>query len=157
MTWEVACKIRHIRRVTTVLVYNFPYEGNDYEIGKIMEFYGTVLGVTEQMWTNVQAATGTRLVRIERNKHIPRFMKIDRWRCKVWYRDQSLQCDICQESHKAADCPNKGKCFNCQQEGHMARNCPAKPPKTGWDPLPNPAAPPRRDPFQNIISVSAEW
>ena len=37
MIGSVACKIRHIRRVTTVLIYNFPYEGNDDEIRKIME------------------------------------------------------------------------------------------------------------------------
>ena len=65
MIGSVACKIRHVRRVTTVLVYNFPYEGNDDEIRKIMAGYGTVLEVTEQKWTNVEAATGTRLVRIQ--------------------------------------------------------------------------------------------
>ena len=100
------------------------------------------MGVTEQMWTNVDAATGTRLVRIERSRHIPRFLYIDKWRCKVWYRDQPLQCDICSESHKAADCPNKGKCLRCHQEGHMSRNCSAKPPTKRWAQVPNPAAPP---------------
>ena len=69
-------------------------------------------------------------------------MKIDGFRCKVWYRDQPFQCDICQESHKAADCPTKGKCFHCHQEGHMARNCPAKLPARRWEQVSHPAAPP---------------
>ena len=46
-------------------------------------------------------------------------------RCKVWYRDQPLQCDICSKlGHKPSACPDKGKCLRCHNPGHVARHCP---------------------------------
>ena len=41
----------------------------------------------------------------------------------------------------AAKCPNKGRCFHCRQQGHVARDCPDRPGFYGgggaWGPLPN--------------------
>ena len=45
-------------------------------------------------------------------------------RVKVWYRDQPLQCDICNGNHKVSECDLRGKCRRCRQEGHFSRNCP---------------------------------
>jgi len=58
-----------------------------------------------------------------RRNHIPRFVIINGYRCKVWYKGQPLKCDICNGDHKAASCPHKGKCLWCGDEGHFARNC----------------------------------
>ena len=33
-------------------------------------------------------------------------------------------CDICNNNHKAADCPLKGKCRRFHEAGHFVRNCP---------------------------------
>ena len=86
--------------------------------------YGTVISVHHQRWPGCNVATGTRLVHIERREHIPRSVKIDDIPCKVWYKDQPLQCDVCAGiGHKAADCPMKGKCLRCHEKGHKQRNC----------------------------------
>ena len=40
----------------------------------------------------------------------------------------------------AAKCPNKGRCFHCRQQGHLARDCPDRSGFYGggaWGPLPN--------------------
>ena len=54
-------------------------------------------------------------------------MNIDGFRCKIWYKDQPLECDICHEGHKAVHCPYKGKCLRCRQEGHFVAACPNPP------------------------------
>ena len=37
---------------------------------------------------------------------------------------QPLVCDICNDNHKAADCPLKGKCKRCHEARHFVRHCP---------------------------------
>ena len=34
-----------------------------------------------------------------------------------------ISWDICEGSHKAQNCPFKGKCMRCRQEGHLQRDC----------------------------------
>ena len=55
-----------------------------------------------------------------RKHEIPRNIVIDGVKCHVWYKGQPLVCDICNNNHKAADCPLKGK---CREAGHFVRNC----------------------------------
>ena len=59
-----------------------------------------------------------------RKNEIPRNIVIDGVKCLVWYKGQPLACDICNNNHKGADCPIKGKCHRCHQAGHFVRNCP---------------------------------
>jgi len=113
-------------RVVNVIVYNYPYEFSDAPVATSMGNYGSVKSVGFQRWTNLpNVSTGTRLVRMTVLKVIPRFVFINGFRCKVWYREQPLTCDVCSKNgHKASDCPDKGKCLRCHQSGHMARDCP---------------------------------
>ena len=52
-----------------------------------------------------------------RKHDIPRNIVIDGVNCRVWYEGQPLVCDICQDNHKAADCPLKGKYKRCHEAG----------------------------------------
>ena len=110
-----------------VVIYNYPYDAPDDYIKDVLDHYGTIQGVRHQHWTNLpEISTGTRLVRINLKKSIPRFVMFHTYRCKVWYRGQPLHCDICKEgSHIAFNCPYKGKCLACKQPGHLARSCPS--------------------------------
>ena len=111
-------------RGENVLVFHFPYE-EDVEILKnAMKCFGTVVGVRYQSYPSVDVHTGTRLVRMIRNGPIPRFLDVGGYLCKVWYRGQPIVCDICGGGHVSRNCPLKGKCRTCNQEGHYARNCP---------------------------------
>ena len=109
-----------------VVVYNLPFDAPNAYIEDVLGYYGTIDSIRYQHWTNLpEIATGTRIVRINLRKSIPRFVKIHTHRCKVWYRGQPISCDICKEgTHIASSCPYKGKCLACKGSGHFARNCP---------------------------------
>ena len=110
-----------------VVIYNYPYEYSNDDIESALKFFGEVGEIRYQQWSNLPGvSTATRLVRMKREKNIPRFMQIGRFRCKVWYRGQPITCDICRkDGHTAGTCPDKGKCRLCDQIGHMARECPS--------------------------------
>ena len=111
-------------RYSNVFVYLYPYESLDQPIIDFCGHYGEVDLVRLQHWTNLpEVSTGTRIVHMVQRSHIPRFVIINGFRCKVWYKGQPLKCDICSGDHKEASCPHKGKCIRCGEKGHFAHNC----------------------------------
>ena len=109
-----------------VNVYGLPYDAPSSYVENALKFFGKIQEVRFQRYTHLpDVATGTRIVRIDINRPIPRFIKIHSYRCKVWYRGQPIHCDICRESsHLAFNCPFKGKCLACGGTSHFARKCP---------------------------------
>ena len=75
--------------------------------------------------------TGTILLDVILNHHIPRTLEVGKLTVKVWYRDQPLCCDICKGPHRVTDCDLRGKCRRCGEEGHFARACPRPWARTG--------------------------
>lgn len=109
---DVQCRIWRLSVSSNVLVYHYPFEGSDHKVIDYLKQYGVVEGIRSQNWTCLNISTGTR-VRMIRH-HILRSASINGLKCKIWYKEQPIECDICHEGHKAAQCPFKGKCFQCR-------------------------------------------
>lgn len=118
--------------VTTVYVHYLPPEAGDVGIRLMFAPFGKVLSVTNQHFSGFkQISTGTRIVRMTLEHHIPFQCNIQGYPCRVWYAGQPLKCTICKGAHKAADCPDRNKCKRCHQSGHFAKDC-----KNAWGTTP---------------------
>ena len=118
--------------VTTVYVYYLPPEAGDAGIRLMLAPFGIVLNITNQHFSGFkQISTGTRIVRMTLEHHIPFQCNIQGYPCRVWYAGQPLKCTICKGAHKAADCPDKNRCKRCHQSGHFAKDC-----KNAWGTTP---------------------
>ena len=112
-------------RYSNVYVYLYPYESSDQPIIDFFSHYGTVDSVRFQTWTNLpDVSTGTRIIRMVRRNHIPRFVIINGHRCKVWYTGQPLKCDICSVEHKVDSCPTKANAFGVVRRGTLSATVP---------------------------------
>lgn len=114
-----------------VLIYHFPFEEDNAHLQAHLSPFGKVLRVRLQHYPDMpDISTGTCIVRMVPDKPIPRNLTLGSYRDKCWYVGQPTECDICRGAHEAKDNPLRGKCQNCWQEGHLARDCP-NPPKLG--------------------------
>ena len=108
-------------QVQLVNVYHYPYEQDNSPLVAVLSGYGEVWDIRYQRCiSSASLSTGNRLVRMVRKKHIPRSLNVARYAIKTWYAGQPTECDI---YHVAKNCPFRGKCCKCMQEGHVARDC----------------------------------
>ena len=85
--------------------------------------YGEVQDIRYQRYSSsATLSTRNRLVRMLHKRHIPRSLNVAGYAIKTWYAGQPTECDICREAHVAKNCPFRGKCRKCMQEGHVARD-----------------------------------
>ena len=140
-----SCKIFAERRFVTVQVHHYPSEAFDCHVEKVLMGFATVKGVKRQHWVGLpDVQTGTRLVDIFLDKHVPHNLVIGGFNCKMWYRGQPVTLDLCGEiGHVLSQCPIRGKCRRCREPGHLARDCN----RPAWD---------ARDPPPDVGSANAE-
>ena len=132
--------------VTNVFVHYLPVEAGDVELCLALLPFGTVHEVTYQRFAGFKdISTGTRIVRMSLDHHIPFQCNIQGYPCRVWYAGQPLKCTICKGAHKAADCPDRNKCRRCHQPGHFAKDC-----KNAWGTTPQTPAPSGPPPPSNV-------
>ena len=120
-----ANKIGACPPVTGVHVFDFPFEEDDRSLKVAFEAYGAVKSVKKQTFlSNQNILNGTRLVDFVVSGVLPRFLMVDGYLCRLWYRGQTLVCNLCAvQGHRSANCPNKDKCRKCGKSAHFAWNC----------------------------------
>ena len=67
----------------------------------------------------------SRLVKMEVKQPIPRNLNFGGIGVKIRHMGQPARCDVWVNGHVTAECPLKGLCRSCKQEGHIARNYPS--------------------------------
>ena len=111
-------------QVQLINIYHYPYEEDNAPLLAVLGGCGEVWDVRYQRYSSsATLSTGNRLVRMVRKKHIPRSLNVAGYAIKTWYAGQPTECDICREAHVANNCPFRGKCRKCMQEGHVAGDC----------------------------------
>ena len=110
---------------TKVVVFQFPFEGDNNLLVRELSAFGDVKDFRFQKWVNIpDVSKGTRIVRMTLTKPILHFLSVAGIRVKVWFKGQPVVCEICRkEGYRAGSCPDKGKCLRCHESGHFARNC----------------------------------
>ena len=111
--------------ITRVQVFDFSFEKDNRSFEVAFEAYGAVKSVKKQTFLSNQIIfNGTRLVDVAFSRVLPRFLMVDGYLCRLWYRGEPLACNLCAvQGHWSANCPNKDKCRKCGNTRHFARNC----------------------------------
>ena len=112
---------------TLVNFFDYPFEEEEIKIEEVLSAFGEVRRIRHQSFvSDTNIFTGTSLVSIVLKSviQLPRFISIDGYNCKMWYRGQPLICNLCAvQVHRSANCPNRDKCRRCGGSGHFARSC----------------------------------
>lgn len=88
----VDCQVlNHAKHLTHVQVHHYPFENDLDPLFRVLAPFGEVKRTRFQHWTNIpEIRTGTILLDVILNHHIPRTLQVGKLRVKVWYRDQPV-------------------------------------------------------------------
>ena len=82
--------------ITRVHVFDSPFEEDDRSLEVAFEAYSTVKSVKSRLFLfNQNVFNGTRLVDVALSGVLPRFLMVDGYLCRLWYRGQPLVCNLC--------------------------------------------------------------
>ena len=106
-------------------VFDFSFEKDNRSFEVAFEAYGAVKSFKKQTFLSNQIIfNGTRLVDVVFSGVLPRFLMVDGYLCRLWYRGEPFSYNLCAvQGHWSANCPNKDKCRKCGNTRHFARNC----------------------------------
>ena len=121
---------RDNEKLSVLYLRDLPYEVRADDVKDFFSAYGTVLAIERLTSADFPLLfDGNRVIKMILDKDLPYFLSIFGFECRLWYRDQPIQCFVCRElGHRAQSCPLSGRCRRCRQPGHVARECPQ-----GWD------------------------
>ena len=116
---------RDDEKLSVLHLRDLPYEVHADDLQDFFSAYGTVLAMERS--TNADFPSlcdGNRVIKMILKKDLPYFLTVFGFECRLWYRDQPIQCFLCREhGHRAQACPLSGRCRRCHQPGHVAREC----------------------------------
>ena len=111
--------------ITRVTVQELPYHIPDGLVRAALSDFGEVKSVSFRRALQ-RFRTGDRIVTIDLRQSLPRHIVIEGYNTTVFYNDQPPFCEICKKDHLTSNCPFKGKCRDCREEGHTAWDCPQR-------------------------------
>ena len=111
------------RPVTFAGVFDLPFEDADDAIVKrVKDFYGCQVMNTDRNYhqgTNIRK--GVRTFSVILNRHLPATLRFGRFQVGLFHRDQT------QRYHECNQCGHFALflfCFNCDNLGHISKECP---------------------------------
>ena len=112
-------------KLSVLHLRDLPYEVHADDLQDFFSAYGTVLAMERSTNADLPSlCDGNRVIKMILEKDLPYFLTVFGFECRLWYRDQPIQCFLCREhGHRAQACPLSGRCRRCHQPGHVAREC----------------------------------
>lgn len=116
------------RPLTYVQVFDAPHEMPDATIIQRLSKYCDVLHhrrgyFREEGWTHVQDGVRHYRVRVKRN--IPNFIRFGKVLIHFRYDGQPRTCRHCNQTGHYVNACHSIICFNCEELGHLASDCPS--------------------------------
>ena len=113
------------RPVTFVTVHDAPHELPDSAIIERLKSYGNVIACRRGMLPNYPGIfNGLRILQVQVTSPIPCFLRFGRLLLRFSYKGQPKTCRLCNSPDHLAQTCDRVVCFNCDQYGHVAKNCP---------------------------------
>ena len=93
--------------ITRVHVFDFSFEENNRSLEVAFEAYGAIKSVKKQTFLSNQIIfNGTRLVDVALSGVLPRYLMVDGYLCRLWYRGQPLVCkSLCRSGPQVGKLP----------------------------------------------------